>query len=201
MKSRNEGLHSFWGFCTHPGTCWHPPRVHGPPLRSLGVLWGGVSKQENKGWVIKKREGIWRGPEKLSKEQQRPLICPVGPFTSDNDNNHFQRANYFLGSVLFTLCTLLLIYTTTLQVRTVYTTTLQVMPLSPVGNLKCREVIQLSRPRSLRSGALQWSRSLTWGRRTHGLHSASLLWRTFCMVAPWEGTWDGERWGALKLMM
>lgn len=161
-------LHTPWNMLTSSKGTWSP-------LRSLGVLWGGVSKQENKCWVIKKRERIWRGPKKLLKEQQRPLICPVGPFTNDKDNNHFQWANYFLDSVLVTLCALLLIYITTLQVRTVHTKTLQAMPLSPIENPKCREVIELPWPSHWGVEPRQWSRSMIWGR----MHP----WSSWCFPA------------------
>lgn len=132
---------------TSPRGTWPPSEE---PGCSLG--WGEQAKKQKLSDQEKGRN--LERPREVIERAMGPLADPVGLFTNDNDNNHLQRANYFLDSALFTLCTLLLIYTTTLQVRTVYITILQVMPLSPVGNPKCREVIALPRPRSLRSGAL-----------------------------------------------
>lgn len=71
----------------------------------------------------------------VTKGAKITFICPVGPFFNNYSNNHlFQSANYFVDSVLITLYTLVLVFTTPLHVRTV-------MSLLQIRTLKCREVI------------------------------------------------------------
>lgn len=74
------------------------------------------------------------------------------------------------------------------------------MPLSQVGNPKCREVIELSWPSSLSSGALPLKQvcdlgevTLLLGKVIPMIFMVPQCLEEFFACGSLEGTWDGER--------